>query len=237
MTRPLLEVEKLEVSYGPIQALKGISLSIQPGSIVAILGPNGAGKTTLMRTISGLLTPVRGRILFNGESLAHKKVHEIAKLGIVQSPEGRHVFRDLTVDENLRVGGYTRNAKELKENLAKVYGYFPELANRKKQVASTLSGGEQQMLAIGRALMGSPKVLLLDEPSLGLAPMIIVNIFKIIEEIRKAGTTIIIVEQNAIQTLKIADYGYVISLGKVIIEGKAKELLANEKLVNAYLGG
>lgn len=237
MERPLLEIDELSVAYGPVLALQKVSMVVPEGSIIAILGPNGAGKTTLMRTISGLVTPASGRILYRGESLAHKKVHEIAKAGIVQSPEGRHVFRDLTVDENLRVGAYTVSAPTTQKNLARVYKYFPELEGRRKQIASTLSGGEQQMLAIGRALMASPKVLLLDEPSLGLAPMIIQNIFRIIQEIRKEGTTILIVEQNAMQTLKIADYAYVLSLGKVHMEGKASDLLQNEQLITAYLGG
>ncbi len=234
----ILTIQNLEVYYGAIKAIKGISINVDSGKIVAILGPNGAGKSTLLRTISGLIEPKAGAIIYNNQILNKMAADEIVKLGITHSPEGRIVFRDLTVLENLKVGGFTLKSKsELNTNLEKVFKYFPELRARQNQVASTLSGGEQQMLAIGRALMGSPKVLLLDEPSLGLAPLIIKNIFQIIQQISKQGTTVVIVEQNALQTLKISDYAYVLSLGKVVAEGPSAELLEDKNLSNLYLKG
>ncbi len=233
-----LGIKNLKVNYGSIEALKGIDISVKEGQIVALLGANGAGKTTTLRKISGILEAKSGSVHFFGEDITKLPPHKIASKGIIQSPEGRQVFRDLTVEENLMIGAYTiKNKKELKNNFDRVYSYFSVLRERKNQIASTLSGGEQQMLAIGRALMGSPKLLLLDEPSLGLAPLIVKNIFHIIEEIRKDGTTVLIVEQNALQTLKIADYAYVLEVGKVGMEGSAKELRNNSSLIEVYLGG
>lgn len=233
----ILEIKDLIVDYGVIRALKGVNMSIKEGTIVAILGANGAGKTTTIRTISGVVKAKSGQILFDGEDITNKQPFQIAKLGAIQSPEGRLIFNGLTVEENLLVGAYSQKDKKLiNETLEEVYGYFPILKERKKQQASTLSGGEQQMLAIGRALMGRPKLLLLDEPSLGLAPLIVRDIFAIIDQIRKRGKTILIVEQNAYQTLKIADYVYVLELGHVKTEGTGEQLLANEDLINAYLG-
>lgn len=232
-----LEIRNLKVNYGAIEALKGIDIQVKEGSVVALLGANGAGKTTTLRTISGLINPTGGSIFFFGKEITHQEAEKIAKIGIAQSPEGRQVFRDLTVEENLKVGAFTlKNRKEVKANFQKVYGYFPVLKQRKNQVASTLSGGEQQMLAIGRALMSSPKILLLDEPSLGLAPLIVRDILKIVTEIRDAGTTVVIVEQNAVQTLKIADYAYVLELGTIRTHGPAQDLLHDPSLIEAYLG-
>jgi len=237
MRNNALEIRNLKVNYGAIEALKGIDITVKEGSVVALLGANGAGKTTTLRTISGLIKPTGGSIQFLGKEISHLEAEKIATIGIAQSPEGRQVFRDLTVEENLKVGAFTVNSrKEVKANFQKVYGYFPVLKERKNQVASTLSGGEQQMLAIGRALMSSPKILLLDEPSLGLAPLIVRDILKIVTEIRDAGTTVIIVEQNAAQTLKIADYAYVLELGVIRTHGPAQELLHDPKLIEAYLG-
>ncbi|HAM62443.1 MAG: ABC transporter ATP-binding protein [Firmicutes bacterium GWF2_51_9] len=237
MRNNALEIRNLKVNYGAIEALKGIDITVKEGSVVALLGANGAGKTTTLRTISGLIKPTGGSIQFLGKEISHLEAEKIAAIGIAQSPEGRQVFRDLTVEENLKVGAFTvKSRKEVKANFQKVYGYFPVLKERKNQVASTLSGGEQQMLAIGRALMSSPKILLLDEPSLGLAPLIVRDILKIVTEIRDAGTTVIIVEQNAAQTLKIADYAYVLELGVIRTHGPAQELLHDPRLIEAYLG-
>jgi branched-chain amino acid transport system ATP-binding protein len=234
----ILSIKNLEVYYGAIRALKGINLEVEPGKIIAILGANGAGKTTLLRTISGLIEPKSGALVYQNIILNKKPADEIVRMGITHCPEGRIVFRDLTVLENLKVGGFTlKNKADLNKNLEKVFKYFPDLKIRQNQIASTLSGGEQQMLAIGRSLMGSPKVLLLDEPSLGLAPLIIKNIFTIIKEIKEQGTTIVIVEQNALQTLKIADYAYVLSVGQVIAEGPSEKLLKDENLSSLYLKG
>lgn len=233
-----LGIKNLKVNYGSIEALKGIDISVKEGQIVALLGANGAGKTTTLRKISGILEAKSGSVQFFGEDITKLPPHKIAAKGIIQSPEGRQVFRDLTVEENLMTGGYTvKNKRELKNNFDRVYSYFPVLKERKNQIASTLSGGEQQMLAIGRALMGSPKLLLLDEPSLGLAPLIVKNIFEIIKEIRRDGTTVLIVEQNALQTLKIADYAYVLEVGRISIEGSAEELKNDSSLIEVYLGG
>ena len=234
----LLQVKNLKMNYGAISAIKGIDISVGKGQIVALLGANGAGKTTTLKVISGLLKPTFGDILFDGVNIAGKSAHKIAKMGIMQSPEGRHVLVGLTVEENLRVGGYNLKSKEeLAKNFKRVYDLFPRLKERAKQQSNTLSGGEQQMLAIGRALMGSPRLLILDEPSLGLAPLLIKDIFKTLTKIREEGTTILIVEQNALATLKIADYAYVLELGKISMHGKAQELINDEKLISAYLGG
>ena len=234
----ILRLNNVKFNYGPIAAIKGVDISVEEGQIVAILGANGAGKTTTLKVISGLLKPTAGEILFEGKKISGKAAHTIAKMGIMQSPEGRHVLIGLTVEENLRVGAYNIKSKEeLERNFERVYTLFPRLKERAKQQSSTLSGGEQQMLAIGRALMGSPKLLVLDEPSLGLAPLLIKDIFNTLVKIKEEGTTILIVEQNALTTLKIADYAYVLELGKVSMHGKAEELRSNERLVAAYLGG
>ena len=233
----LLEIRDLHVNYGPIQAIRGIDLDIEEGSIVALLGANGAGKTTTLRTVSGVIKPASGSIKLDGQEISGKRACRIARSGINMSPEGRLVFNGLTVEENLRVGGYCLKSKpELESNMKKVLELFPRLEERLKQQANTLSGGEQQMLAIARALMASPRVLLLDEPSLGLAPLVIKDIFRTLQEIRSAGTTILIVEQNALATLKIADSAYVLELGKISMSGPADVLIHDEKLVEAYLG-
>ena len=234
----ILKITNLKLNYGPIAAIKGIDLSVEEGQIVAILGANGAGKTSTLKVISGLLKPTAGEILFNGRKISGKPAHKVAQLGIMQSPEGRHVLIGLTVEENLRVGAYNiKDKAELQRNFERVYTLFPRLKERAKQQSSTLSGGEQQMLAIGRALMGSPKLLVLDEPSLGLAPLLIKDIFNTLVKIKEEGTTILIVEQNALSTLKIADYAYVLELGKISMHGTAEELIKDNRLVAAYLGG
>jgi branched-chain amino acid transport system ATP-binding protein len=242
---PMLQIENLTVNYGAIEALKDINLTVGKGQIVAILGANGAGKSTLLRTISGLVKPKAGRIMLDGRlDLRGMYPYKIAEQGVIQSPEGRLILQGLTTEENLLVGSYSlkgkdgvSKAKRVQENLERVFSIFPILKERRRQQASTMSGGEQQMLAIARALMANPSVLLLDEPSLGLAPLIIRDIFRIISALREAGNTILIVEQNAFQTLKIADYAYVLELGRVSMEGPAAELLHDETLVEAYLGG
>lgn len=232
-----LELKGLKVKYGAIEALKGIDIVVREGEVVALLGANGAGKTTALRKISGLIEATEGSILFYGKDITKLEPEKIAKLGIAQSPEGRQVFRDLTVEENLKIGAFTiKDPKEIKKNFLRVYKYFPVLKERKNQTASTLSGGEQQMLAIARALMSSPRILLLDEPSLGLAPLIVQNIMNIVKEIREEGTTVVIVEQNAAQTLKIADFAYVLELGNISTYGRAEELRNDPKLMEAYLG-
>ena len=232
-----LSIEGLKVSYGPIEALKGIKIEVHEGSVVALLGANGAGKTTTLQTISGLVHAAEGKISFFGKNITNMEAEQIASLGIAQSPEGRQIFADLTVDENLRAGSFTvKDRKTIEHCYQRVYRHFPLLKERAKQLAGTLSGGELQMLAIARALMSDPKVLLLDEPSLGLAPLIVKDIFKIIGEIKKEGTTVVIVEQNALQTLKIADYGYVLDLGRINISGEASALIKDERLIEAYLG-
>ncbi len=233
----LLEVRNLQVNYGPIQAVRGIDLDVEKGSIVALLGANGAGKTTTLRTISGIIKPSGGTITLKDKPLS-KRACKVTREGISMSPEGRLIFYGLTVEENLKAGGYVQKSKSrVQENIERAYTMFPRLKERRKQQASTLSGGEQQMLAIARALMSDPELLLLDEPSLGLAPLIIQDIFKSLQDIRKEGTTILIVEQNALQTLKIADYAYVLELGQISMHGPADELINDSRLIEAYLGG
>ena len=233
-----LTIEGLKVRYGAIEAVKGINIEVPEGSVVALLGANGAGKTSTLRTISGLTEAAEGKITYYGKDITNMDTEKIAKLGMAQSPEGRQIFGDLTVEENLKAGAFTvKDKKVLKKCYERCYRYFPRLEERKTQMANTLSGGELQMLAIARALMSNPKVLLLDEPSLGLAPLVVRDIFEIIKEIRKEGTTVVIVEQNALQTLKIADYGYVLEVGEISMEGPASELIRDPKLVEAYLGG
>lgn len=237
MSQTILKIKNLKIKYGAIEAVKGIDIEVKEGSVVALLGANGAGKTSTLRTISGLVEAAEGSIEFYGREIQKLEAEKIAALGISQSPEGRQVFRDLTVEENLKVGAFTlKSRKQVNANLEKVYMMFPVLRTRKKQISATLSGGEQQMLAIARALMSSPKLLLLDEPSLGLAPLIVQDIMKIIARIKEEGTTVVIVEQNAAQTLKIADYAYVLELGTIHSEGLAKDLLNDPNLVQAYLG-
>lgn len=233
-----LKLDNLHVAYGNIKALKGIDIHIPSGKIVALLGANGAGKTTTLKTISGLVNAHEGSIALENDEITNLLPSKINKKGVIQSPEGRQIFPELTVEENLKIGAFTvKSKKKIKANYDRVYRYFPILKERYKQVAGTLSGGEQQMLAIARALMASPQVLLLDEPSLGLAPLIVKDIFNIIKEINGEGMTVLIVEQNALQTLKIADYAYVLEVGEVSMEGPANELIQDKKLIEAYLGG
>jgi len=233
----MLKVIDIETYYGNIYALKGISLEVDRGSIVTVLGANGAGKSTLLRTISGLLSPSKGQIEFEGQRIEGMSPHKIVKIGISHVPEGRELFPDLTVLENLIMGAYIRKGMgEITKDMGVIYKYFPILSERKGQSASSLSGGEQQMLAIGRALMSRPKLLLLDEPSLGLAPLIVEGIYQIIRMINTEGTTILLVEQNAKLALAIAHHGYVFETGKVTVLGNSKELLQNEHVKKAYLG-
>jgi len=234
----MFKIEDLDVYYGNIHALKGVHLDVEEGEIVTLIGANGAGKTTLLKSISGLLKPKKGTILYNGENLVAKKPQYIAKTGIVHVPEGRRVFSNMTVLENLELGAFLRKDKlGIQQDLKRVYELFPRLYERRKQQAGTLSGGEQQMLAIGRGLMAKPKLLLLDEPSMGLAPLLVKTIFKVIEEISAEGTTILLVEQNAHMALAIADRAYVIETGKVVISGLAQELRQSDQVREAYLGG
>ncbi len=238
MRKIALSIQGLKVRYGAIEAVKGIDIEVYEGSVVALLGANGAGKTSTLRTISGLTPAAEGRIEFLGQDITNKDPEKIARLGISQSPEGRQIFGDLTVEENLKVGAFTvKNRKAIQQGFDRCYRYFPRLAERKRQMAYTLSGGELQMLAIARALMSDPKILLLDEPSLGLAPLVVRDIFEIIKEIKAEGTTVVIVEQNALQTLKIADFGYVLEVGEISMSGKADLLIRDPGLVEAYLGG
>ncbi len=233
----MLEVEDLNVHYGAIHALQGVSLSVDQGGIVTLIGCNGAGKSTTLRTISGLLRPSRGRILFDGKPLAGVPPHEIVRLGVVQCPEGRGIFANLTVDENLALGAFARSDKPaIAQDRDKSLSLFPRLKERLKQNAGTLSGGEQQMLAIARALMARPRLLLLDEPSLGLAPQIVQLIFRIIREINAAGTTILLVEQNAHMALEVAHHAYVLEVGRVVMSGPAAELARSDEVRKAYLG-
>ena len=235
MSDVLFEIKDLEVAYGSIAAIKGISLEVRKGEIVTILGANGAGKTTTMRTISQLLKAKAGSIRFKDQELTQLPAHKIVRLGISHSPEGRRVFGVLTVEENLMLGAFTQKKLDA-EVLGWVYELFPRLKERRKQLAGTLSGGEQQMLAIGRALMCKPEMLLLDEPSLGIAPILVKAIFKQIKEISKSGVTVLLVEQNAKAALKLADRGYVLDVGKIALSGTSAELLASEKVQEAYLG-
>ena len=232
----LLEIKDINVHYGKIAALKGISLEVNEGEIVSLIGANGAGKTTTLKTISGLRPLSSGQIVFNGQDISKTPGHKRVQLGIGQSPEGRGVFPGMTVQENLLMGAYTRKG-ELQSDLDEVYELFPRLAERKSQFGGTMSGGEQQMIAIGRALMTKPKVILLDEPSMGLAPMLIAQIFDIIKEINSRGTTVLLVEQNAQQALKLSDRAYVLETGKVVKSARGSELLHDPQVRAAYLGG
>lgn len=234
----MLKVENLVVRYGMIEAIKGISFEVNDGEIVTLIGANGAGKTTTMHTISGLLKPTEGSILLDGVDITKIPAHKIVMMGLAQIPERRRVFASQTVEENLDLGAFTRKDKEgVAQDLERVYTLFPRLKERKKQLAGTLSGGEQQMLAMGRALMARPKILLLDEPSMGLSPLLVKEIFRIIAEINKQGTTILLVEQNAKMALAIADRAYVLETGKITLEGSGQELAASEQVQKVYLGG
>ena len=233
----MLTIDNIHVNYGSFQALDGVSLEVNKGEIVALLGSNGAGKTTTINTASGLLRPLAGKVVFEGQDLKGYKLHEISSLGLVQVPEGRKLFPDMTIHENLLVGSYAKVARPKRaENLDMCYEMFPKLKERSRQLAGSLSGGERQMVAIARALMQCPKLLMLDEPSLGLAPVVVEQVFEIIQNINKMGTTILLVEQNVQASLEIADRAYVIETGKNVMEGAAKDLLHNEDLKAAYLG-
>ncbi|NQK93270.1 ABC transporter ATP-binding protein [Streptococcus suis] len=234
----MLKVENLSVHYGVIEAVKNVSFEVNEGEVVTLIGANGAGKTSILRTISGLVRPSSGTISFLGNEIQKVPARKIVADGLSQVPEGRHVFAGLTVMENLEMGAFLRNNREENQaNLKKIFARFPRLEERRNQDAATLSGGEQQMLAMGRALMSQPKLLLLDEPSMGLAPIFIQEIFDIIQDIQKQGTTVLLIEQNANKALAIADRGYVLETGKVVLSGTGKELLASEEVKKAYLGG
>jgi len=232
----LLEVEKIDAFYGNIQALRGISLTVEQGEIVTLIGSNGAGKTTTLRSISGTLRPRKGTVTFDGKDLAHVPTHQIARVGIAHSPEGRRIFARMTVKENLELGAYTRGKVDLTADFEHVFTLFPRLKERIAQVAGTLSGGEQQMLAIGRALMTKPRLLLLDEPSLGLAPMLVELVFQTIKEINATGVPILLVEQNAHKALEVAHRGYVLETGRIVKRGTGQELLSSPDVQKAYLG-
>jgi branched-chain amino acid transport system ATP-binding protein len=233
----LLEVSGIDVFYGRVQAVRGASLQVDTGEVVALIGSNGAGKTTTLRTISGLLHPTNGSITFAGKDITHAEPQNIVNMGICQSPEGRRLFARMSVLDNLRMGAYTRkNAAEIKQDMERVFELFPRLKERLHQVAGTLSGGEQQMCAMGRALMAKPKVLMLDEPSLGLAPLLVETIFNIVREINSQGTPVLLVEQNAQKALEVAHRGYVLETGNIVQTGTGKELLSSEEVQKAYLG-
>jgi branched-chain amino acid transport system ATP-binding protein len=233
----ILKLDGVHAYYGRIQALKGISLDVDPGEIVTLIGSNGAGKSTTLRSINGLIHPREGSIVFNGDDISRRPPHEVVRLGISQSPEGRHVFPRMTVTENLELGAYQRKDKAgIAEDNERVFGLFPRLAERQSQKAGTLSGGEQQMLAIGRALMARPKLLLLDEPSMGLAPIFVERIFEIIVEINKQGTPVLLVEQNALMALEVANRGYVLETGTIALADKSAALRENPEVQKAYLG-
>ncbi|MBQ6967749.1 MAG: ABC transporter ATP-binding protein [Lachnospiraceae bacterium] len=232
----LLEIKNLSVYYGVIQALKGISFSVDRGEIVALIGANGAGKTTTLHTISGLIEPKAGEILFNGDNITKVPGHKRVGMGIAQVPEGRRVFRDMTVEENLKMGAYSRTDKDHSDTMSRIFDRFPRLKERRTQVSGTLSGGEQQMLAMGRALMSKPDILLLDEPSMGLSPILVNEVFDIIRSVHEDGTTVLLVEQNAKKALNIADRAYVLETGAIITSGDAEELLNDDAIRKAYLG-
>ena len=233
----ILKVEDINVYYGAIHAIKGVSFEVNQGEIVTLIGANGAGKSTVLNTVSGLLTSKTGSIVFDGQNLHGVAPHKVVARGLAQVPEGRRVFLQMSVEENLEMGAYTRPSSEIAPGIADVFERFPRLKERRTQVAGTLSGGEQQMLAMGRALMSKPKLLMLDEPSMGLAPILVEQIFDIIKELHKAGTTILLVEQNAQAALSVADRGYVLETGKIVTSGTGTELLASPEIKRAYLGG
>jgi branched-chain amino acid transport system ATP-binding protein len=232
----MLVLEDVNTYYGNIHALRGISLTVEQGEIVTLIGANGAGKTTTLKTISGLLHPREGRVVFEGQDISRTAAHSLVRVGIGQSPEGRRIFSRMTVHENLLMGAFTRNLADVGPDVERVFVLFPRLRERSEQLGGTLSGGEQQMLAIGRAMMSRPRLLLLDEPSLGLAPILVQQVFQTIREINEQGTTILLVEQNALQALSIAHRGYVLQTGEVVLTGPANELISNEMVRKAYLG-
>ena len=233
----MLKVENLNVSYGVIAAIKGVSFQVNKGEIVALIGANGAGKTTILQTVTGLIQPKSGSLCFEGVDLRRTPAHKIVSLGMAHVPEGRRIFQELTVLENLKLGAFTRkDKKEIADSLEMVYSRFPRLKERRTQIAGTLSGGEQQMLAMGRALMSRPKLILMDEPSLGLSPLLVSEVFDIIREINASGTTVLVVEQNARKVLSIADRAYVLETGNIVLEGKAKDLLNDDSVKKAYIG-
>lgn len=233
----MLEIKDLKVSYGMIQAIKGISFEVNKGEVIALIGANGAGKTTILHTITGLLNADSGSVTYESKDITRMPGHKIVSMGIAHVPEGRRVFANMTVLQNLKLGAYTRKDKaEIAETLEMVYTRFPRLKERKNQLAGTLSGGEQQMLAMGRALMSHPQIILMDEPSMGLSPIFVNEIFDIIEEVSKSGTTVLLVEQNAKKALSIADRAYVLETGNIVLDGKASELLDNDSIKKAYLG-
>ena len=233
----MLEVKDLQVYYGMIQAIKGISFEVNQGEVIALIGANGAGKTTTLHTVTGLISPKSGQVLFEGKDITKTPAHKIVSMGMAHVPEGRRVFAELSVYENLRMGAYTRKDKaEIEETLKSVYKRFPRLQKRKNQMAGTLSGGEQQMLAMGRALMSKPRIILMDEPSMGLSPIMVNEIFDIIRAVSESGTTVLLVEQNAKKALSIADRAYVLETGKIVLSGDAKELLEDDSIKKAYLG-
>lgn len=233
----MLEIRDLQVYYGVIQAIKGISFEVNEGEVIALIGANGAGKTTILHTVTGLLPAAEGTIHFNGSDITKVPAHKIVSMGMAHVPEGRRVFAQLSVYQNLMMGAYTRkDKKEISETLQMIYQRFPRLKERRNQIAGTLSGGEQQMLAMGRALMSHPRIILMDEPSMGLSPIFVNEIFDIITEVSKGGTTVLLVEQNAKKALSIADRGYVLETGTIVMEGKADELLRNDAIRKAYLG-
>lgn len=234
---PMLKVENIEVFYGVIKAIKGISFEVNQGEVIALIGANGAGKTTILQTITGLISPKSGSIVFEGIDLVKTPAHKIVSMGMAHVPEGRRIFQQLTVYENLKLGAFTRKDKnEIEKTLAKIYTHFPRLKERKSQIAGTLSGGEQQMLAMSRAMMSKPKIMLMDEPSMGLSPLYVSEIFSIIKEISEGGTTVLLVEQNAKKALEIANRAYVLETGNIVLSGDAKELMQNDDVRKAYLG-
>ena len=233
----MLDVKDLEVYYGVIQAIKGVSFEVNQGEVIALIGANGAGKTTILHTVTGLLSPKKGQVFFEGKDITKVPAHKIVSMGMAHVPEGRRVFAELSVYENLKMGAYTRKDKsEIEESLENVYRRFPRLEERKNQMAGTLSGGEQQMLAMGRALMSKPKIILMDEPSMGLSPILVNEIFDIIQAVSESGMTVLLVEQNAKKALSIADRAYVLETGNIVLEGKAKDLLEDDSIKKAYLG-
>ncbi len=233
----MLEVKDLQVYYGMIEAIKGVSFHVEEGEVIALIGANGAGKTTILHTVSGLLSPKKGSVVFEGTDITKVPGHRIVSMGMAHVPEGRRVFAQLTVLQNLKMGAYTRKDKqEIEETLQMVFKRFPRLEERQNQLAGTLSGGEQQMLAMGRALMSHPKIILMDEPSMGLSPIFVNEIFEIIKEVSKSGTTVLLVEQNAKKALSIADRAYVLETGNIVLEGKASDLLNDDSIKKAYLG-
>ena len=233
----MLEIKDLEVYYGMIQAIKGVSFEVSEGEVIALIGANGAGKTTILHTITGLLEAKKGSVIFDGKDITKIPAHKIVSMGMAHVPEGRRVFANLSVLQNLKMGAYTRKDKaEIEETLKTVYKRFPRLEERQNQLAGTLSGGEQQMLAMGRALMSHPRIILMDEPSMGLSPIFVNEIFNIIKEVSASGTTVLLVEQNAKKALSISDRAYVLETGNIVLEGKADELLNNDSIKKAYLG-